>query len=465
MSRADSVAWLVIGAMRIDYWLTAGTLSGWLPGSFVSRPMETDGTGEHALVTVLRAIEATVQAAAVPAEGLRASARLRVLISSRWTGTVTLPWSAALTKKETALAYARSRLTSAGFDLEPDAVVEIEDAPYRELRTAVAYPAVLMAALQQASVRLKMTLMSVLPLALAAGSRVLDEVDERVGAMALVEDGFVSFLRGTAGRLTPMGAGTRIDADAGVDFEVGRLWQRQQLRDPSLFKDGPLFVLELAPRGHDRGWTARPGMRVVALGGKDEASSAGLLSWIARATRGVDNPLDAIPPRGRGSKAGLAVALACAGIAVFALFRTGTLFEQVRHEKLALQRPASTAPLTKRATRNRDEEARVASVNTAILELNLPIATLLRAVQPPPDIRVALLSIEFLPRKSAQSSPDEASTLKLSAESPSGVEMARYAGFLADRKPFATVYLVSHEIAESDPAKPYRFTLEAAWRD
>jgi hypothetical protein len=119
-------------------------------------------------------------------------------------------------------------------------------------------------------------------------------------------------------------------------------------------------------------------------------------------------------------------------------------------------RSAPAAP----AALSRDEQARVPAVNAAIREMNLPVSALLQALQPPRDIRVAVLGVDVL-----GASPGATTGIKITGEARTGAEMARYVAFVSSRKPFTGAYLTRHEIDDTTPERPYRFTVEAAWND
>ena len=55
--------------------------------------------------------------------------------------------------------------------------------------------------------------------------------------------------------------------------------------------------------------------------------------------------------------------------------------------------------------------------------------------------------------------------MKIVAEARSAGDMAGYVRFLAERKPLNGAYLLEHEIAEGEAERPYRFTVEATWKD
>jgi hypothetical protein len=133
--------------------------------------------------------------------------------------------------------------------------------------------------------------------------------------------------------------------------------------------------------------------------------------------------------------------------------------QAVQQARLAARPGVAAAPRAVEWSRN--ELARVQAVNVAVRELNLPFEAILRALEPPKDMRVAVLSMTT----AASTSGALASRVKIVAEARTGAEMARYVAFVAERKPFTGAYLVEHEIDETAVERPYRFTLEASWND
>ena len=102
-------------------------------------------------------------------------------------------------------------------------------------------------------------------------------------------------------------------------------------------------------------------------------------------------------------------------------------------------------------------------MSTAIRELNLPISAILHALQPPQDIRVAVLGLETT--NASSGAAGQPTSVKIMAEARTGADMARYVAFVAERKPFIAAYLTQHEINTSVPEQPYRFTVEALWNE
>ena len=106
-------------------------------------------------------------------------------------------------------------------------------------------------------------------------------------------------------------------------------------------------------------------------------------------------------------------------------------------------------------------------VNGAIAQLNTPVLRVLTQLLPPQDIRAGLLAVELQVAKDDATFGLAGVTLKLTAESPSDIDMTRYVAFLADRRTFVTAYLVNHELTQDAVAGPghYRYVVEVLWRE
>ena len=131
---------------------------------------------------------------------------------------------------------------------------------------------------------------------------------------------------------------------------------------------------------------------------------------------------------------------------------------QAIRSQLAAQntlRAPSQAPLW-----TQDELKKIASVNTAVRQLNIPFEAVLQALRPPRDIHVAVIAVETTSESVARMN----NTIKITAEAPSSADMTRYVAFVAERKPFVRAYLMRHEIPDGERER-YRFMVEAQWMD
>jgi hypothetical protein len=102
----------------------------------------------------------------------------------------------------------------------------------------------------------------------------------------------------------------------------------------------------------------------------------------------------------------------------------------------------------------------IESINSAVSSLNLPVRDLMRALVPPADIHVSLLSI-----KSEDDAAREVGRgrLNIAAQAKTSDDMTKYVAFISDRRPFTGSILTQHEVVETNTEAPYRFAMTALW--
>lgn len=135
----------------------------------------------------------------------------------------------------------------------------------------------------------------------------------------------------------------------------------------------------------------------------------------------------------------------------------GALEGQLARAQPRIVRTAALGPAQIKA-----QEQKLRSVAEAVRQLNLPVARLVRTIQAPPDIRVALLGLDLAGKPDAGG---PAGSLKISAEAETAQDMMNYVAYLNEQPLFTSVYLVKHEMRSSAPGRPYRFQLEAQWEE
>jgi hypothetical protein len=406
---AENGVYLAVGARRID---VGRVIAGrWLPASLAS-------------VDVVDGPASSLDALVLPDSKPSGGADLHVVVSDCWLNVAEVLWSAALADDRRADAVARQRLVEAGFGADAAATVRLDDAGFGQPRLAVAYPADLLGALRALAQRSGLRLRSVLPLSVAGWHAHAQPKGE---ALIAVDDGAVIVATGTRHRLAQVVVRTGTGS-------WQTQWARAQLRRPHLAAAKEPAVVDLS---------ARDGVPVSpALG-------------LARAARKARSPVDAVAQAPRSTVGWLAaacVALVALTLSLQAWQAHGQRLAAMASWKALQQQPAAApqaAPWT------RQELARVQSANAAIRELNLPIAALLAALQPPRDLRIAVLSVEA----------SGSATVRIKAETRTAAEMAKYAAFVASRNPFTEAYVTHHEVDAVSPEKPYRFALEASWRE
>jgi len=96
----------------------------------------------------------------------------------------------------------------------------------------------------------------------------------------------------------------------------------------------------------------------------------------------------------------------------------------------------------------------ISYANAVIQRLTLPWDGLFKAVEAIDSKAVALLAIQPDPKKRS---------LTLMGEAKNFAGMVGYVKQLETSAPLASVHLASHQVAQQDPQKPVRFTLNAEW--
>lgn len=178
--------------------------------------------------------------------------------------------------------------------------------------------------------------------------------------------------------------------------------------------------------------------------------------------------------------------LALLAVGVLALLPAGFNWltrHQAIHKLEAQIEQAQPRRITRPAlapARQKELDLQVKAVADAVRQLNLPVAKLIKTIQPPRDVRVALLALDLSGQQGADAAgaaeaPAAASAtpsgaLKIAAEAETAQDMINYLAFLNQQPMFRSVYLVKHEMAnagatvEGSAERPYHFQLEALWR-
>jgi hypothetical protein len=385
------------------------------------------------------------------------SCKVRILLANTWIDGISLPWNPRAIMGSALTAHARGALAAAGISLEDGDIVRVEDGRYRQPRWAVVYPASLLQMLAQFVGKLDAVLESIAPLSIAA-IHAIGKKPADCPVVALVDETELSLWYCPNGSSHHLLARSPLGGQGNDALEI--LWRRVCLRDSRLSNITRMLILELAGQRLDSSEEAQDHLRVnlprlVA----DDATSP--LLQVAGLCRDKVFELDA---KQRYPRLGIRMAVAVClwlGVAAWILFQAlGTVGAEADAKGKLEAKARATAPKPAPVWSKADLQ-RIQAVNVAVRELNLPVSTLLQAIQPPKDIRVAILGVEFSPGRRS----DDIPLLKLMAESRTGEEMARYTAFLAERRPLVDAYLVNHEVTEGDPLRPYRFSVEAKWRE
>lgn len=431
------------------------------------------GAGRHqALGEACRA--AASQLAQMPAaEALPTGLRMVVLAAPPWLNEVVMPWSDSLLRAGTAQDQARAELLAQGWTPGADDELRIDPRPgLGQARAVLHLPAGLTRELQALAQALGLRwlgLQSLIAVAarwaarqpLAAGQSASPWIGLwSDGLLRLVSRDGTPALVGAEWMDDALPAGPAADAPA---LRVARLWRRACLRYPALQATAlpPLLCLDAAPgltasgTGPPLHWVRWPGA------GQDRTALDRALMHEALRTVATALPL-AAPSVGRVRR------LAMAGCLIGAI---GLGWQAVRYRQSAPASglPAPLATVAEVEPPGKAELAELRAVNAAVGRINLALLPLLRALQPPPDIQVALLGLDLLSAAAPVEQADApagpaAAPVKLDVEARAAPDMTRYLAYLDSRPGFTGVQLTRHEPGIAGPATGYRFHVEMSWQ-
>lgn len=450
---------VVIGEAYVECGVRLGSASrgAWVADSRLEFAIDPQTGFQHSVAAVAQAVR-ELQATL----GLHSFSAIRVIVADSWLAVMGVPWSPAMDGAEGGNAYVRSLFSMAGHVVEVNDVVKLDDAPFGAPRLVVAFPHLLLGALDQLARDCKASLTSVLPWSVAAWALARRAGDNQLQALALLSRGLLLVMRAAVGdsRLGEVTVRRSISGQLPDGAALDAVWRRLCLREThfSTVQKGLYVVLDdEAGKGID---VSQPFVRLDLPLDCNEGALSPALTLAAEAASSC-SPLDARELGGQRATRGQWAVLTGLVVLVSGLFFS--VAENNQTLSLLMARLNAAAELQQPKMRavnwSRDELIKVQAVNVAIRELNLPISALLQALEPPADIRVAVLAIEA----AGGVSNSRDSSLRIQAEARSGDEMARYVGFLSNRKPFTGAYLTKHEIVDESVERSYRFTVEVSW--
>jgi hypothetical protein len=412
----------------------------WVPASVRSVPIGAQQSVSQALRAVSECMDASTRVNQV-----------QVRISDALLAVTALPWGAQCTDTQ----FAREQLLGAGFVLAADDVIVIDDAPFGQPRAALAYPSAWLDALHRLASVVQAPLRSVLPWSVAAW-----DMAKQASALALVDQHAVLLARSSqvgARRLAEVTVRT-VTTHTPTMTTLTLLWQRLCVRDAFAGQLTHVPVLHLEP-------TTPPDLPhpfvAVAWPKRWHHPQIAASLQLAAHSQGLRHGLNAVPHHNTlRTWQGWTLAIAAA-LTALVLTRAWSTYQVAQQQQA--QRTVATAAMVPVAPVNkvwsREERAQAQAVNAAVRSLNLPSTALMTALQPPPNLRVALLQVDF------SGAAVDNTSVKVTAQARTSEEMTRYVSWIAQQKPFTAAYLSSHEITDGTPEKLYRFTLEALWSE
>jgi hypothetical protein len=386
---------------------------------------------------------------------------ISVLISDNWLAHTTLPWSDAIRSRKSD-QFARSCLAASGVVTGSADPVRIADDAFGEPRLCVAYRAQYVDELSQLASEINGRLDFILPLSIAAWSYVRRE-EKGMNAFAVVDKGAITLGYGSQSLQevwVRSGNNDKTDDLNESAIELQRLWQRAKLRNPHFHNLNKLYVVNLLSSDIPLPSESYIQIDTGKLRRAEVLLSPALL-LAANIRKSCAHSLNVVATPKRMSPSALAVSLIALIVALGLSAQAWNKQQQIK--RITDRRAAEIVARSARpfqVSLSKEEIVKAKAYNAAIRELNLPIASLLRALQPPADIQVAVLSVDT---GSDVADDDQGAVVKIIGEAKSGTDMTRYVSFVSDRRPFSMAYLTHHEIDDARAERPYRFSLEARW--
>ena len=406
------------------------------------------------------------------AEALPAGLGMVVLAAPPWLNEVVMPWTDALLHAGPAQDQARAELQAQGWTPAADDELRIDPRPgLGQARAVLQVPAWLTQALQGLAQGLGLRWLGVQSL-VAVAARWAARQPALAGPAASPWLGLWSggLLRLLARDGTPalvgaewvddaLPAGQAPDAPA---VRVARLWQRACLRYPALAAGILPPLLSLDGQAPASAASSGPVLHWVRWPGSGQDRTALDRALLQEALRAGAAALAPAAPAAMLARR-LAVAASLMGAIVLAW--QALLYQQALQTS---RLPAPLAPVLAEVPPSKAELAESRAVNAAVGRINLALLPLLRALQPPPDIPVTLLGLDFASATALGGDGDAlagppAAPVKLDVEAPAALDMTRYLAYLGSRPGLGGVQLTRHEPDPAAPGAGYRFHVEMAW--
>lgn len=487
----DWFVWVGADAVQAAAW----SEGRWLDEGRVTEPVAADpieALGRVAARLSALAGLAPVGAPAHPPAHPRAHppthtrSRLWVAVADVHLRGATLAWTPLLMRDALLPSLAQAQLVQAGHETGARDRIRVGEGAAGQPRALVAHPQALVAACEGLAATLGASLASLLPLSALAWQQARRQGAAPVGVLV---DGLALLLEAgePGGRhLVRVSAWRHADAEAELRLRWRRWRLRAQVAGVAASEAGTQAVSPPpSPSLPLLDWRTRPAVKGAATPDADaelawlaaapvsasadamaeatpEATPEAIpavLRQLQAASRSAPSSLDAVERQAEATPLRWA-ALAGVALLLLGLIADNASTWQDRRIALAATQPeprvASVAPVD--PAWSREELARIQQVNEAVRRLNVPLERLLIALQPPPDIPVALLSVDI---RAAASGGRSVSQVR--AQAGVGQDMSRYVAHVGSRAPFVDAHLKQHERREDEPGQPYQFTMEAAW--
>lgn len=365
----------------------------------------------------------------------------RVIVADTWLASLGIPWSEDLFTSESATKYLLEQAAAAGYRVDLDDIVRLGDGSYEMPRMLCVFPLWLLAAFHDFSTSVSSKLTNVVPLS-AVTWRFLPR---RAGFRALLveTDGMVLSIWGQS---EPAGVAVRRKPFAESVQCAKEFWNTQCLKQPALEQEAQPALMDLtrATHANTESINTSTGATVFDLFAADGP-------WPHR--------LDAVAGHSPHSpRFSSAIAL---GLVLFAAVTLSVLWRVGINQQDESERRVQSEQEVMSPSAPHSDRLRVAAVNAAIRELNLPVSNLLGALAPQPDSGVSVLEFATVSGRMGLNSQQPA--VRVTAEARNGESMTNYISRVATTPPYVSAHIVQHETQNMSTERPLRFTALLEW--
>lgn len=465
--KKPSNLFIVIGTNFISSGLTNGRRSNyvWQDNSLSHVNIRSENSTLSSQAQLLQALTKLIEL-----NNYKDVNKIRVLIADSWLVVTELPLQNQSIRENIRQREIYTKIVTSGYEIDPADTIRSSTITNGATSLAIVYPSIILNALEQLSKELNASLESVLALSAAAWNinfnNNLESKNQanRSNVQIVIDEGIIIFSRSSTENVLILGESsvrTNIDINKDLYQQIYTNWLRLIMRDNRMkhVRCADLLDLTNSDELKEKKDVFFKNNKIL----KQNNTSVPLRLILAAQVSGVNSDFDAISTSADLKFLQWSIVLSLflvALVLVFKLLDTNSNI-QALSAKMKLQNNQLQTKKTDK-TLSAEKVVKVKAVNEAIKALNFPLAFILRELEPPRDIKVALLSLE--------NSPDGSSSLnsskfKIVAEAKNSLDMTNYVAFVSSRKSFSNAYLLQHEINLNLTDRPYRFTLEATWKE
>ncbi len=465
--KKPNILFIVIGTNFISSGLTTGRRSNylWLDNSLSHVKIRNENSTLSSQAQLLQALKNLIEL-----NNYKDVNNIRVLIADSWLVVTELPLQNKSIRENIRQREIYTKIVTSGYEIDPADTIRSSTIANGATSLAIVYPSIILNALEQLSKELNASLESLLALSAAAWNinfnNNLESKNQanRSNVQIVIDEGIIIFSRSSTENFLILGESsvrTNIDTNEELYKQIHTNWLRLIMRDNRMKHVRYADLLDLTNSDElkdKKDVFFKHNKRL-----KQNNTSVPLRLILAAQVSGVNSDFDAISTSFDLKFLQWSIVISFFFVALvlaFNLLETNSNIQALSAE-MKLQNNQQQIKKNDK-TLSAEKVVKVNAVNDAIKALNLPLSLILRELEPPRDIKVALLSLET---SLNGSSSINSSKFKIVAEAKNSLDMTNYVAFVSSRKSFSNAYLIQHEINLNLADRPYRFTLEATWKE